>query len=178
MSKYKLEIPPGPWGTIYLDPPWELLTPGVRRKIHYDRMSHGEIVSLPIRDVLDSNGHIWLWTTNAHLPDALTLLPIWGVEYRGIVTWCKPKMGLGWWLRSQTEQLIFATRSKNNRRNAGSWTTVVHAPTSIHSAKPNGKIVPMIEALSPGPYLEIFARQKRMGWTCLSHHVNPPGPIW
>lgn len=177
MASYRPVIPHrrDGWGTICLDPPWALNTSGVRRRLHYDRMNLAEIAALPLSDVLADHGHLWLWTTNPHLPEALSLLPGWGVEYRSLLTWCKPRMGLGWWLRSRTEHLIFATRDKTTRANPGNVTTVLHAAQGKHSEKP-AAAYELIARLSPAPRLELFARTQRDGWTCVVSDAAPVYP--
>jgi N6-adenosine-specific RNA methylase IME4 len=170
--QYRLALPPGPWGTILLDPPWMLQSTGVRRELHYDRMTQEELKAIPISSICASDAHLWLWTTNPHLPEALELVSTWGFQYRCLRTWVKPRMGLGWWLRSQTEHLIFASKTKDNRKNPSSWTTILTAPAGEHSAKPDEAIA-CIEALSPGPRLELFARKERPGWTTLISNENP-----
>jgi len=169
--QYRLALPPGPWGTILLDPPWMLQSTGVRRELHYDRMTQDELKAIPISSICAPDAHLWLWTTNPHLPEALELVTAWGFQYRCLRTWVKPRMGLGWWLRSQTEHLIFASKTKENRKNPSSWTTILTAPAGEHSAKPDEAIA-CIEALSPGPRLEIFARKERPGWTTLISNAN------
>lgn len=170
--QYRLTLPKGPWGTILADPPWMLNSNGVRRDLHYDRMTQEELKAIPVATVCAPDAHLWLWTTNPHLPEALELVEAWGFHYRSLRTWSKPKMGLGWWLRSQTEHLIFATKDKSNRKNPGSWTTIFNAEAGKHSAKPD-EAIQCIEALSPGPRLEIFARQERPGWTTLISDSAP-----
>ncbi len=163
---YRLDLPPGPFGTIYCDPPWKLRTGGVKRKLHYDTMELDELKLMNVRGICAPDAHLWMWTTNPHLPEALELIDAWGFTYKTMLTWNKGRMGLGWWLRSQTEHLIFAALSTKARVGPGSWTTYLEAPWRGHSVKPP-EAAEMIEALSPEPRLEIFARGQRPGWTCL-----------
>lgn len=170
--RYGLTLPEGPFGTVLADPPWLLQTPGIRRKVHYDRMSTEEIAAMPVADVATPDAHLWLWTTNAHLPEALQVVEAWGFTYRSMMTWAKTRMGTGWWLRGQTEHVLFASRSKRLRANPGNITTLLRAPTRGHSEKPDD-LIPLIERLSPGPYLELFARAERPGWETLRLDVAP-----
>lgn len=176
MSEYRLQIPPGKFGTILIDPPWLLNTGGVKRRLHYDTMSHSDLLFMDkeINDALDPDGHVWLWAPNSHIPEAIDLIRAWDLQYKTMMTWAKPKMGLGWWLRGKTEQLIFAVKSNKHRKEPKSWTTLLEAPWRGHSVKPE-EAIPMIEELSPPPYLELFARAQRPGWTCLVSNAPPVG---
>lgn len=163
---YRLQLPDGPFNTIVADPPWQLKTKGVRRKLHYDRMSLEEIKAIPISSVATPDALLWLWTTNAHLPEALEVVREWGFTYKSLVTWYKDRMGTGWWIRSQTEHLILAARSTKLRRNPGSWRSIITAPYRGHSVKPT-EAYQLIQALSPEPRLELFAKKERDGFTTL-----------
>lgn len=160
-NPFRLDLPAGPFGTIYADPPWPLdqtNTVHSRRRIHYDRMSGNEILDMgdAIGAVCLPDAHLWLWTTNAHLELALKVVNEWGFHYKTLATWRKTKLGTGWWLRSRTEHLIFAARSNELRHNPGTWDTEIKGNWRGHSVKP--PVYDRIESLSPGPYLEVFSR--------------------
>lgn len=167
MSILELNIPADvKFGTVYADPPWPLDKPGTefrRRRIHYSRMSAAEIKSIPVADFTTPDAHLWLWTTTTHLKLALDVVEAWGFEYKTLGSWRKTKIGTGWWLRSRFEHLIFAAKTKELRHNPGSYTTEILGDYRGHSKKPD--VYPMIEALSPGPFIEMFARSEpRDGW--------------
>lgn len=178
MSTFRLEIPEGVrFGTVYADPPWALDKPGTehrRRRLHYDRMSVEQIKEIPVNDFTTDDAHLWLWTTNTHLPVALDVVKSWGFEYKVLATWRKQRMGNGWWLRSRTEHCILAAKSKKLRRNPGSFTTEIQGEYRGHSIKPTS-VYEMIEALSPGPYLEMFSRNvpERDGWAHIGNDGVP-----
>lgn len=182
LNPYRLQLPEGiQFGTIYADPPWPLdqeNTKHSRRRIHYDRMSFDEIASIPIHLVAHEQAHLWLWTTNAHLPLALEVVKAWGFTYKTMRTWVKTKVGLGWWLRSRTEHLIFAAKGDDYRHNPGSFTTELRGKWRGHSIKPV-EAYDAIEALSPGPRLELFSRHEspREGWYALNGHSVPTDPF-
>lgn len=167
MAEYRGVIPAGEYGTIVIDPPWTLNSKGVRRSLHYDRMTTEEICRM--RDVIQSHlhpdGHVWLWTTNPHMPEAVDVIRYWGLTYKTKVTWVKNRMGTGWWVRSKTEDVLLAVRSDRLRRNPGNVTSDYHAPYCGPHRKPDGIYRDRFERLSPGPYLELFARAGREGWT-------------
>ena len=175
-NKYRLSFPSTQFGTIYADPPWRLQNGGVKRKLHYDTMDLDEIKSMgrDIQQVSLPDSHLWLWTTNPHLPESLEVMKAWGFEYKTCLTWDKQLMGLGFWLRSRTEHCLWGVKSNKGRSNPGNITTLLVEKRRKHSQKPDG-IIPIIEKLSPGPYLEIFSRNSRPGWTCLQSDAKPLG---
>lgn len=151
------------FNTILLDPPWNIHQKGhLGASEHYDLMSMDEIKDLPIDELLSDNAHVWLWVTNAVIPFLPDLMEAWGLTYRSIFTWCKPRLGLGTYLRNCTEQLIFATKGKAPIQFKGqmNWGFM---PLQDHSHKPE-EVYEIIERCSSGPYLEMFARQCHPGW--------------
>ena len=140
-------------------------------------MSLDDIKAIPVAGVCTPDAHLWLWTTNTHLPEALEVVTAWGFQYKTLRTWDKGRMGLGWWLRSQTEHIIFAVRSNRYRQEPGAITTLFRAPWRGHSSKPMEELQPIIERLSPGPYLEMFASADRgwPGWSFLVSNALPVG---
>lgn len=131
-------------------------------------------MAVPIGDVSTPDAHLWLWTTNPHLEIALQCVKHWGFDYISLVTWRKSKLGTGWWLRSRTEHVILAVKSKRLRANPGSFSTELVGKWRGHSVKPV-EAYPMIERLSPGPRLELWARETepRDGWVSLESHGKP-----
>lgn len=114
--------------TIYVDPPWPERGGGkIKRGAdrHYRLMSIKEIEQLPVQNLAAPNGcHIYLWTTNNYLPEAIKLLDTWGFEYVTTITWMKDRFGLGQYYRGITEHCLFGTTKKktsvqNARREAG-----------------------------------------------------------
>ena len=171
------------FGTVYADPPWMLKMGGGMRKLKYDTMSTPEIVQagadLYNPEVLDEHALCWLWTTNPHLPEALTVLQMWGFEYKTMVTWNKERLGLGWWLRSRTEHVLLGARpgaKPGAMGRPGAWSTLLNGGYRGHSIKPE-RMYDLIEARSPGPYLELFANRltPRVGWTQLASPKQPTG---
>lgn len=179
--KYRLAIPAGMFGAVYADPPWMLRTGGVMRKLHHDTMTTEEIMEmgqqLTAPGVLRPDAHLWLWTTNPHLPEALNVLQSWSFTYKTMMTWDKDRIGIGWWLRSRTEHILFGVRDSNiqsYRIQPGGISTLLKAPYRGHSVKPV-EVYDIIERLSPGPYLELFASTQRPGWTALTSSMPAAG---
>ena len=161
MATYRLQIPSG-FGTVVLDPPWPWRD--TLNKRHYDHMSLDEIRAMPVR--ASGADHLWMWTTNAHLVEALITVLGWGYQYRSLLTWAKPRLGVGWWLRGQTEHVILATRTRKHQRRPDDIGTLLSALRRAHAVNPD-EFYGVVAALSPGPYLELFARRPRAGWTTL-----------
>lgn len=165
------EIPAGRYRTVVADPPWRYQDSNTRAAAekHYDTMSTVEICGLPLGEQVDEDAHLYLWTTNAHLPEAFQVAGAWGFTYKTLITWVKPQLGLGHYFRSCTEHVLFCVRgslstSDNATRN---W---FESPREEHSKKP-AVFYQLVEKNSPGPYLELFARRTRPGWQAWGNEV-------
>ena len=159
-------LPPGGFATILVDPPWPLQS----GEKHYRTMSLARIKALPVGALAACDAHLWLWTTNALLPKAYEVAEAWGFTVRSPLTWVKFRLGLGgrYQLRNATEQLLFCTRGKAplGSRSQPTW---FNAPVTEHSRKPAEQFA-IIERVSPGPYLELFARRRP--------ESNQPWAVW
>ena len=159
-------LPPGGFATILVDPPWPLQS----GEKHYRTMSLARIKALPVGALAARDAHLWLWTTNALLPTAYEVAEAWGFTVRSPLTWVKFRLGLGgrYQLRNATEQLLFCTRGKAplGSRSQPTW---FNAPVTEHSRKPAEQFA-IIERVSPGPYLELFARRRP--------ESNQPWAVW
>ena len=159
-------LPSGGFATILVDPPW----PFQGGEKHYRTMSLARIKALPVGALAARDAHLWLWTTNALLPTAYEVAEAWGFTVRSPLTWVKFRLGLGgrYQLRNATEQLLFCTRGKAplGSRSQPTW---FNAPVTEHSRKPAEQFA-IIERVSPGPYLELFARRRP--------ESNQPWAVW
>ena len=159
-------LSPGGFATILVDPPW----PAQSGEKHYRTMSLARIKALPVGSLAARDAHLWLWTTNALLPRAYEVAEAWGFTVRSPLTWVKFRLGLGgrYQLRNATEQLLFCTRGKAplGSRSQPTW---FNAPVQEHSRKPAEQFA-IIERVSPGPYLELFARRRP--------ESNQPWAVW
>ena len=159
-------LPPGGFATVLVDPPWPLQ--GGEK--HYRTMSLARIKALPVGSLAARDAHLWLWTTNALLPRAYEVAEAWGFTVRSPLTWVKFRLGLGgrYQLRNATEQLLFCTRGRAplGSRSQPTW---FNAPVTEHSRKPAEQFA-IIERVSPGPYLELFARRRP--------ESNQPWAVW
>lgn len=143
---------------------------------HYQLMKTSQIINLPIKQLADGDGcHLYLWTTNNFLIDALSVIEAWGFEYITTITWMKDKIGLGQYYRGMTEQCLFASTKLrlpykiiDGKRQQG--VTGFYETKRKHSEKPD-KMRSMIEVVSHPPFIELFARQEFGGWDCWGNGV-------
>lgn len=137
-------------------------------------MSVERIKAMPVRDLAEDNAHLWLWVSNATLRDGYDVAEAWGFTVRSPLTWIKFNLGMGHWLRNSTEHLLFATRGKApvQFRSQPTW---MNAPVQDHSHKPEEQYA-VIERISGGPYLELFARRRpmtsRRDWSVWGNQVD------
>lgn len=154
-----------------LDPPWDIKQKGKLGAInHYNLMTLDQFRNLPIPELAADDAHLWLWVPNGLVPEAIQLIKDWGFTYRNSFYWIKPRLGLGVYLRNASETVLFATRGKAPVLFKGqpNW---LFAPLQDHSHKPE-EMYEVIERVSPGPYLELFARRHRHGWDSWGNEID------
>ena len=181
------------FATVMADPPWRFtnrtgkVAPEHRRLSRYDTLSLDDICALPVADHLEARAHCYLWVPNALLPDGLRVLAAWGFEYKSNIVWHKVRKdggsdgrGVGFYFRNVTEIVLFGTRGKNARTLAPGRRQVNLMATRKreHSRKPDEQY-DIIQSCSWGPYLELFGRGVREGWTIWGDQANPDyKPDW
>ena len=158
----------GLFQTIVIDPAWDYSEEGDndafgRIKPNYHTMSIEEITALPIAQIADENCHLYIWVTNRTFQKSFPIIDKWGFRYITCLTWIKPHFGVGNYYRSQTEHVLFGVKGQQplKRHDVGTW---FKAPSSEHSAKPD-EFYSLIETCSYAPYIDIFGRKERAGWT-------------
>jgi Transcriptional activator, adenine-specific DNA methyltransferase len=174
------------FAAILADPPWRFanrtgkMAPEHRRLSRYGTMTIDEIAALPVKDVAAPTAHLYLWVPNALLPEGLRVMKDWGFEYKSNIVWHKLRKdggsdgrGVGFYFRNVTELILFGVRGKNARTLDPGRTQVNYIGTRKreHSRKPDEQY-PLIEACSPGPYLEMFARGARKGWSVWGNQAD------
>lgn len=190
------DLPRNHFGAILADPPWaykaysgDTIPSRASRNglatAHYQTMPIQDICAMPVQDLAADDCVLFLWVTWPTLLDAITLIDSWGFTYKTCAfAWMKADvstinlfddpvdayMGLGYWTRANSEVCLLATRGKPRRLNADVRQGII-APRREHSRKPDG-IHARIERLVAGPYLELFARQKRNGWTVWGNQTD------
>ena len=165
--------------TILADPPWRFINrtgkmaPEHRRLNRYDTMTLEQISALPVSKITTDPAHLYLWVPNALLPEGIAVLRAWGFQYKSNIVWHKIRAdggsdgrGVGFYFRNVTELVLFGVKGKNARTLAPGRRQVnmIETRKREHSRKPD-ELYPIIEACSPGPYFELFARGTRSNWT-------------
>ena len=192
-------LPRGHFKAIYADPPWRFKTwnniETVQARgskstfsiasVHYDTMPVEEIAALPVADIAADDSTLFMWICWPMLPEALALIEAWGFTYKTCAfAWVKgdarqaeffhddvkPYMGMGYWTRANSEVCLLATRGKPKRTHADVRQGIIE-PRREHSRKPDC-VHGRIERLVGGPYLELFARAPRSGWTVWGNQTN------
>ena len=174
----------GKYGVILADPPWSFKSWSdkgknrapdamVRQKglaeRHYKTLDLSAIAALPVGDLAAKNSVLLLWAVDCMIPQALEMGQGWGFTFKTVAfTWVKRTktntfhIGLGYWTRGNPEQCLLFTRGSPRRKSAA-VRQLIDAPRREHSRKPDEQY-DRIEALLPGPYVELFARTQRPGW--------------
>jgi N6-adenosine-specific RNA methylase IME4 len=166
------------FNTILADPPWRFqnstgkVAPEHKRLKRYHTMSFDAIRAMPIAAHAADRSHLYLWCPNALLEEGLSIMRSWGFKYKTNIVWYKIRKdggpdgrGVGFYFRNVTELLLFGIRGKMRTLDPGrTQVNLISTRKQEHSRKPDG-VYDIIEACSPGPFLELFARERRDGWT-------------
>jgi len=184
----------GGFSTIIADPPWRFanrtgkVAPEHRRLDRYSTMSLDDIMALDVKAILAPNAHLYLWVPNALLPDGLEVMKTWGFRYVSNIVWAKRRKdggpdgrGVGFYFRNVTELLLFGVHGSMRTLAPGrSQVNMIETRKREHSRKPDEQYE-LIEACSPGAYLELFARHPRAGWAAwgdeAAAEVSPRGRV-
>ena len=187
------DLPRNHFGAILADPPWPFATwshkgQGRSGEAHYQTMSHKELQALPVGSLAAPDSVLFLWIVQTQIPQALDVVKAWGFTLKSVAfIWKKGsglplfpddianQMGMGKWTRAESEQCWLATKGKPRRLNAD-VRQVLTERRREHSRKPDG-IHERIERLVAGPYLELFARQQRPGWTVWGNETDKFRPV-
>ncbi len=174
------------YGAILADPPWWLSGGKNGKKgwsksaspdAHYRLLRTRDIAALPVGDLAKDDSHLWLWTPNCMLRDALEVMEAWGFRYSNNVAWVKTGgIGLGQRVRTTHELCLLGLRGRTPyaRTDAGGRIQILSsfsAPRRGHSQKPD-EMRQKIRMVSPGPYLELFARERAPGWSAWGDEVE------
>ena len=188
-------LPTGPFRVVVADPPWMYQKdPGAKgggdgasgiAEREYPTMTNEEIAALPIRDIAAPDAHLFMWITNPGIyggrfsdVSPAAIASAWGFEYRTLLTWVKTvsegridRGGMGWYFRGATEHVLYATRGKAGIPAALREPNVFLAAKGAHSVKPRA-FFDLVERVTDGPRLEMFARRPRPGWTVWGNQAN------
>jgi len=174
----------GPFGTVLADPPWQFanrtgkMAPEHRRLSRYSTLGLEEIMALPVRELALPESHLYLWVPNALIREGLEVMEAWGFTYKTNIVWYKIRKdggpdgrGVGFYFRNVTELVLFGIRGRLRTDAPGRrQTNIMTTQKREHSRKPD-ELYDIIEACSPGPYLELFARTRRRDWSAWGNEV-------
>lgn len=189
-------LPRGHFGAIYADPPWhyKVWAEGSQdarlTSAKYRVMGTADIAALAVAGLAARDAVLFVWITWPQLFDAKEVIDGWGFTYKTCAfSWTKAnnkqidllredadaQVGMGYWTRANSEVCLLATRGNPKRLHADVRQGIIE-PRREHSRKPD--CVPgRIERLVGGPYLELFARTTRPGWTCWGNEVGKFAPL-
>lgn len=174
------------FSTVLADPPWQFknrtgkISPENKKLNRYPTMCLADICNIPVSACTNDTAHLYLWVPNALLPDGLEVMRAWGFTYKSNLVWHKIRKdggsdgrGVGFYFRNVTEILLFGVRGKHARTLAPARSQVNYFSSrkKEHSRKPDEQYA-IIEACSPGPYLEMFGRGMRKGWLTWGNQAN------
>jgi N6-adenosine-specific RNA methylase IME4 len=181
------------FGTVLADPPWQFtnrtgkVAPEHRRLSRYATLTLEKICKIPVSSVVAPTAHLYLWVPNALLPYGLEVMKAWGFTYKTNLVWHKIRKdggpdgrGVGFYYRNVTELLLFGVRGKSARTLGPGRRQVnfIASRKREHSRKPDEQYA-IIEACSPSPYLELFARGLRRRWACWGDQADTQyEPTW
>lgn len=161
----------GEFRTIVADPPWEVergpewASNGAARPLTYPTMTIEQIAAMPVKEKAEKDAHCYIWTINKYVEETYDIARAWGFEPSTLLYWLKqPRgIGLGGTFCQCVEPILFCRRGtlsakRRYDRNWWGW------PRARHSQKPE-EFQTVVESVSPGPYLELFARRRRPNWT-------------
>lgn len=184
-------LPKKHFKVIYADVPWTFVTRSQKGKgkspeQHYDCMTIDDIKAMPVAELAADDCALMFWATDPHLKLAFEVIEAWGFKYSTVgLYWAKLNRksegffcGMGYWTRANPEQCLLATRGRPQRQSKGVRKLItddapklITSPVREHSRKPD-EAYDRIEALLPGPYLELFARTERPGWTAWGNQTQ------
>ena len=177
--------------TVLADPPWQFsnrtgkIAPEHRRLSRYRTLSLSDIKEIPVALAVEDKAHLYLWVPNALLTEGLEVMKAWGFQYKTNIIWHKVRKdggpdgrGVGFYFRNTTEMLLFGIRGAMRTLKPGrTQVNIIKTRKREHSKKPD-EIYALIQACSPAPYLELFARGKRSGWIQWGDEVDNYKPHW
>jgi len=168
------------FSTIVIDPPWLERGGGkIKRGAdkHYNLLDTPGIVKTiiqsPIWNDVDDNAHMYLWVTNSFLPQGLEVMKSLGFRYITNIAWVKNQIGLGQYFRGKHELCLFGTRGRGvvPRTDDRTIPSIIEAKKTGHSVKPEA-FYRMVEKRSHGPYVDMFSRKRRDGWTTWGDEIE------
>ena len=172
------------FAVLVADPPWRFNDRlGTRGAEHnYPTMSREDLLGFELPPLTD-DATLFLWRVASMQQEALDVVRGWGFApvlseliWLKKTTYGKRWFGMGRTVRMEHEVCLIAKRGNPpNLDNAVRSTFETdcdgfEARALAHSAKPD-TFYEIVELLRAGPYVELFARRHRAGWTCLGNEL-------
>lgn len=175
-SNQELNSGLGLFPVILADPPWRyehLISESRVIENHYPTMSLEDICKMRVEDIATEDAILFMWTTSPKVAESVQVIGCWGFKYQTCLVWVKPSIGPGYYARQRHELLLVATRGNMPTPSEGSrHDSVVEAPRSKHSEKPE-VFYEIIERMYPDlPKVELFCRSPRDGWVVWGNQSN------
>ncbi|MES2379706.1 MAG: MT-A70 family methyltransferase [Bacteroidota bacterium] len=190
------------YNVISIDPPWQqkagrkidsykkvggkqIFNTSTNKTLNlpYNTLTVEQIQSVNIGELAADDCDLYVWVTNAYLPKVFAIIEAWGFRYSTTIVWAKNMFGggLGGAFKINTEFLIYAKKGnlKALTTHKGTWFNIKRTYVNgypKHSTKPTF-FYELIEKISPGKKLEIFARNTRIGWDCFGNEVASTAPV-
>jgi N6-adenosine-specific RNA methylase IME4 len=184
MGADMMDFPTKTYRVILADPPWRTPDSGCMRFKKFGRqisplnekyplMDFEEIKALRVPDLAEEDCGLFLWVTQTALPWGLEIMTSWNFRYHLTITWDKGHGYSLWGFNRDTELCLFGWKGKlkNVVKLTGEYMrTIIRAKPGKHSVKPT-RFYTMIEKQTYPPRLELFAREKRVGWDTWGNEV-------
>lgn len=163
--------------TILADPPWQYrnkktggsMSSGSATK--YSTMPTDEICNLKVDDIADRDSVLFLWATVPMIEDAFEVMRSWGYKYKTMIVWRKiMSLGMGFWFRGQVELCLLGIKG-DVRAFRCQRPNFIQSKVRRHSEKPE-EFFELIESHAPKPRIELFARNRRVGWDAWGNEVK------
>lgn len=166
---------------VVADPPWRYRQGLWQRSAskaatHYPTLSLEDVCAMPVEDHVAEDAYLFLWITNRKLVEGWgqAVAEAWGFRALTFAVWIKPWMGLGMYWRNCHENIVLGVRGSPGPFRRRDWRSWFRTERRLsHSEKPE-EFLGAVEAHAEGPYLELFARKTRPGWTTWGHAVGDP----
>ena len=179
MKGKNMNLPNRKYQIIYADPPWDVKrgpdwnSNGPSNPLPYPTMAIDEIKSMPVKEIADKNCHLYMWVINKYIKEAYDIAEAWGFKVSCLLTWCKPKhgIGIGGTYVQTTEHMLFCRRGtlKAQKRIDSTW---FEHKRLTHSEKPQMFRNMIVEVSGDKPRIELFARQRFQGWDSWGNELS------
>jgi len=180
---------------IYADPPWNFGGGGVyqdgsrpvrQTAKQYGLMKTKDICALPVAKISDRDCLLFLWVTDQHIPDALSVIEAWGFRYCTVAFyWVKRYAtgslcsNVGCWTMKNVEQVLLGIKGNPLKfKAARNVKQLVEAERTIHSKKPDEVRQRIVRLVGDRPRIELFARQRTPGWDAWGNEVPAEACQW